>query len=1742
MRRLRSRFRASRKHLHHCRGVELLEPRQLLAGDMVGRLVADDLRPDVGDGAVIEQWVDVVSQESAIASGQPTLIHDRFSGRAAIRFDASDGDDAFRIDKTSSPVVAAEDFSVMVAFATSGPTQGSGMPWFAGTGLVDANTLGLGQDWGMTLTNDGQASAGLGAGGAVTATVKTSQDSLVDGLLHSLVFTRQGGSIALYVDSQLAAEADQASTDPRSRLDVTIGDIQTGGAPFTGDIAEVRFFDGALSDTEVADLHAEIVLLYDNSAPVAHDDQYQFDEDQLLTIIPASRGVLQNDTDVEGDVLTVTMVENAQHGSVALNDDGSFIYSSRADFFGIDSFRYVARDSRDSNVAVVTLDVANVYDPASAVDDVYRMFPTEVLDVVAADGLLTNDVNVDQVALTAVLVSEPNHGQLRLRDDGSFLFDPQGQAGLVEFSYLVDDGVQRSAPAQVQVIVNSQPIAEDDSYIVAEDELLVISPADGLLANDVDADGDALSVELVLDPTNGELGLAENGSFIYMPRPNFFGDDSFQYRVSDGDRQSDIATAIVKVESINDAPQAADDVFFTPADGLQLEATLGVLRNDTDTEGDALVARLETEPTNGTLQLQESGALAYRPSDGFEGIDRFTYRAHDGDALSEPTEVTLYVGQSPLVISEVMAGNVTLLETRLRASIDDDFPRDRLTPDWIELHNLSNAAIDAGGFYLSDEEFNPRRWQIPAETWVPPNGFALVFASGKDVRDPQLDELGIVHTNFSLNLRDEQISLAFPDGRVAESIELGQQYPEISFAVVDGAGQYFAGPTPGEANTVPLDGVVQPVTFSHGRGYYTDSFALELSTATTDSEIRYTIDGTAPTSENGEVYSGPIAIDTTATIRAAAFLDRHLASAPRTQSYLFLADVINQPDSRAGYPTEWARMTADYGMDPDVVGENNLFEDRYRNTIIDDLQSLPALSLVFNPDDIFGRQGIYQNPTASGDRWERPTSVEFFDPATGEAGFHLNSGIRVMGGSSRQPDIPKHSFRLEFREQYGEGKLQYPLYQDAPFSHGATETFDELVVRVGFNNSWMHRHYYQGLRGEQPRDQWLRDLQFAMGHHSTRGRYAHVYLNGMYWGIYNLQERPAAPFFEEYFGGDKDTDWDVINSNEPIDGDSRAWRDATRNARTATTPEGYEAYQEQVDVVNLADYMLLNFYVGNTDWDGHNWISAKQKPDQPWRFYAWDSEFAISLPPSNTAIGENAERQIINVNKTGQSSGNGPSGIHQQLARNEEYRMMFADRVQKHMFHDGVLTPDHATRLFLHRIAEIDRAVVAESARWGDHRRDVNAGRWRSDQFDLFTRDEHFLAQQEFIVDRYLPVRTGIVLEQLRRRNMYPDVAAPELNQRGGLVAPGFELTIQAGEGQVYFTLDGTDPRQVGGEVAPEAQVYDGSITLNHSVTLKARVLLGDEWSALTEVDFRVAAPATIDSLRVSEVHYHPADETPSEAVAGFTDADDFEFLELVNVGDVNADLATVAFTRQTVGDQSQGIEFAFSQADVQELAPGDRLVIVEDLAAFRFRYGDGPRVAGQWSGGLSNRSETITMEIDGQVALAFAYSDDWHPATDGQGHSLVAVDPADNDLSQWGRAAGWQSSFAIGGSPGATDTQPGDANADGVFDSSDLVQVFRAGEYEDDVVGNSTFEEGDWDGDGDFTTGDLVVAFRLGMYVAGATVFDLLERHPQLSTALDRQSRELDTRRLVDQVFEEDQWNEALELKLALDRKDDSL
>lgn len=228
--------------------------------------------------------------------------------------------------------------------------------------------------------------------------------------------------------------------------------------------------------------------------------------------------------------------------------------------------------------------------------------------------------------------------------------------------------------------------------------------------------------------------------------------------------------------------------------------------------------------------------------------------------------------------------------------------------------------------------------------------------------------------------------------------------------------------------------------------------------------------------------------------------------------------------------------------------------------------------------------------------------------------------------------------------------------------------------------------------------------------------------------------------------------------------------------------------------------------------------------------------------------------------------------------------------------------------------------------------------------------------------------------------------------------------------------------------------------------------------------------------LRITEIMYNPT-AVPS---AGFDNGDDFEFIELYNTSDTNSiDLSNVTI--------AGGVEFDFSDAGNQDLEPGQFVLVVNDIVAFEARYGVGFFVAGEFDGRLSNGGEQIVLDEGGTALLDFVYRDDWYPSTDGMGPSLTIVDHFER-RDQWNQRSHWRPSARTNGSPGTLDDRiAGDVNADGRFDSADLIQVFLAGEYEDDVTGNSTFEDGDWNGDGEFDSADLVFAFRLATFVAAA-------------------------------------------------------
>jgi len=187
------------------------------------------------------------------------------------------------------------------------------------------------------------------------------------------------------------------------------------------------------------------------------------------------------------------------------------------------------------------------------------------------------------------------------------------------------------------------------------------------------------------------------------------------------------------------------------------------------------------------------------------------------------------------------------------------------------------------------------------------------------------------------------------------------------------------------------------------------------------------------------------------------------------------------------------------------------------------------------------------------------------------------------------------------------------------------------------------------------------------------------------------------------------------------------------------------------------------------------------------------------------------------------------------LKGNAEFRLVFADRVQKHFFNDGALTPKASAARWMKRANEVDRAIIAESARWGCFRRNPP-----------YTRDRDWLTEQKRLLNSWFPQRTAIVLEQLRAAGLYPGTAAPVFTPCGGRITEDFKLSMSSpGGGTIYYTTNAVDPRvPYTGAIAPQALACSNAVPLRASVQVKARVLKDRIWSALTEAAFTNSPPA----------------------------------------------------------------------------------------------------------------------------------------------------------------------------------------------------------------------------------------------------------------------------------------------------------
>ena len=561
----------------------------------------------------------------------------------------------------------------------------------------------------------------------------------------------------------------------------------------------------------------------------------------------------------------------------------------------------------------------------------------------------------------------------------------------------------------------------------------------------------------------------------------------------------------------------------------------------------------------------------------------------------------------------------------------------------------------------------------------------------------------------------------------------------------------------------------QGLQFSHQHGFYDQQFTLAITGdgLPAGATIYYTLDGSEP-SQQSTAYVSPIVVKGTTILRAAAADASGLVTPVQTATYLFVDDVLRQSNTPAGYPDTWGKYTdiggtamADYEMDPEMTGNATL-----RPKIAEGLQSLPVLSIVTDKNHLFShendadRGGIYiftgppvGDPTGNG--WTRPVSVEMFTPApaaehsTLHPEFTTTCGLRLHGGHGRLAEKnPKHSFRLVFKEQYGVKSLNYPL-----FGKGEPQKFDQLVLRCHFGNSWQHWSEANRQKAQYTRDVWARRMQRKMGHTSVNALYVNLFINGMYWGMYNMAERVDDQYGKDHLGGKK-SDIDVVkieeeggNHHEASEGDMAAWDEMVQTVAQATDDASYAKLDTLLDIDAFIDYMLINQYGGNTDWDHHNWYAIRRRGNdsEGFRFLCWDSEIIM----------ENVNENVVTKNN-GQAF---PTGIFHNLMRNPQFARRYVKRAKQVLADDGLLGQASVVALWDSLYHNIDKALYAEAARWGDYRRDVH--RWQS-AGQLYTVDSHYMAERNRLLTQYFPYRSGVVLDNILAFAQIDDFEAPD--------------------------------------------------------------------------------------------------------------------------------------------------------------------------------------------------------------------------------------------------------------------------------------------------------------------------------------------------------------------------------------------
>lgn len=952
--------------------------------------------------------------------------------------------------------------------------------------------------------------------------------------------------------------------------------------------------------------------------------------------------------------------------------------------------------------------------------------------------------------------------------------------------------------------------------------------------------------------------------------------------------------------------------------------------------------------------------------------------------------------------------------------------------DWVELHNNGTTAVPLGGWTLSDNPAEPDKWTFPAGTTIAPGEFLLIACDGADITAPASG--GYFHTNFKLSADGETVGLYNAAGQLVQELAIPPLTAFESYGVSGGQYRLLATPTPRAANTTAvLEGIVAAPVFDPPNGIITGAITqnVTLTTSTPGATIRYTTDGTEPTETTGTPYGGTIGLSQNSSngpgtvIRARAFKNGWVPSATKTATFL-----LNQSSARRAVPAlcisgdQQRSLYRPFGI---MAISGGTFSTHSVNNSMWTQQ--PVSNAVGTPD-----LGAYNNPIHRGRFIERPAVMELIYPS-GAPGVSIEFGMRISGSTHARPryvlsnqnrdpnatapnrpndgswsatSTQKPSFNFFFRGDLGGDPLEFKLFPESPVTK-----FHDIRVRAGKNDP------------SNPfiEDEFMRRLFKDTGQVGSTGMITTLYINGVYKGYYNPCEHLREEFFQQHHGSE--LPWDVRQVSVIASGDGLAFQEMITFVRTnpQSVLANYQSMKTRLDMVNFIDYLIVNLFGVTGDWPHNNYVCARERSASGLhRYYMWDAEGAFGDFSGNVRTNQFVSSSTGSfTTSTGTTSPTeGIRILYTHLRNSPEFKLLFADRLQKHFFNGGVLTEAKILAKWNAMKTEfgalISPTTVTDNVTNWTNGRGIITRYTTSGATNVPSRRQVLFGSSEvpgYYDDTQNDPVTGVpprfIPAHLPAEGLWPATLAPQLSSNGGNVAPGFQLTITNpnAAGAIYYTIDGGDPRAEGtGSAAGIA--YNGALTINFPTTVRARVLgTGNVWSPVVEATFNTGTAAPI---LITEIMYDPKGQ-------GAISGSEFEFLELKNTGAQIVYLHGARFTN--------GVNFTFPAG--AQLAPGAFAVLAKNAAQFAARYPTVP-LAGTFAAGtgLSKSGETLTLvDVAGNTMASVTYSDDppWPAAAGGAGHSLVPVNPTSNPAPN--DPANWRASTSLAGSPGGDDPAP---------------------------------------------------------------------------------------------------------------------